>query len=584
MVSSSRDNREIASILEEIALYQELSEENPFKVRAFEQAARNIEALEENLGLAAEGGRLTEIKGIGKGIAEVIHDILDKGFSPLLEELKATFPQGLKELLEIPGMGTKKTRAVWKKLGVSSVGELEYACRENRLLTLEGFGQKSQQKILKGIEFRKQHSGQHLVSEVLGIAEDVLRLLEGTGLFERIDIAGSLRRGKGTFKDIDILLVPHPDTEREAIREGLLALADSSQEADGIIGAGDTKVSIRRGGLQIDFRIVHEQSYPAALQHFTGSREHNTLLRGRAKGMGLKMNEYGVFRAEEALPLRSEEDVYHSIDLPWIPPEIREADGEIEAAQEGKLPRLVEESDFRGMIHVHSNYSDGLSTIEELALECKKRGYSYLCLSDHSRSAFYARGLTVERLKAQWEEVEGLNEKLSPFRIFRGIESDILSDGSLDYPEEVLTQFDFVIGSIHSKLGMDREDATERLIRAVRNPYLTILGHPSGRLLLSREGYPFDEARLYEALAEEGVVLEHNCNPYRLDPGWESLKRAKRMSVPVSINPDAHRIDGFDDMRYGVIMARKAWLGTEDLLNCRGAEEIDEFFRKRKKR
>jgi DNA polymerase (family 10) len=329
---------------------------------------------------------------------------------------------------------------------------------------------------------------------------------------------------------------------------------------------------------------VPEESHPSALQHFTGSKEHNTLLRARAKGMGLKMSEWGVFDAEgKAMPLKDEADVYARVGLAWIAPEIREADGEIEAAESGHIPQLVEEKDFRGMIHVHSSASDGTRTIEEMARECLRRGYSWLCLSDHSRSAGYAGGLSADALLAQVKEIGTLNRALAPFRIFAGVESDILADGSLDYPESVLARLDFVIGSVHSKLSMDPQTATDRLLAAVANPRLSILGHPSGRLLLTREGYQWDESRVLDALASRGAALEHNCNPQRLDPDWGVLKRAARRGIPIAVDPDAHDIDGFDDMKFGIIMARKAWLTRKDVLNCKSAEEIDEWFTARKK-
>jgi DNA polymerase (family 10) len=334
--------------------------------------------------------------------------------------------------------------------------------------------------------------------------------------------------------------------------------------------------------LQVDFRIVEPESEAAALQHFTGSKEHNTILRSRAKTMGLKMNEYGVFRGEERLPLADEAAVYGSLGLAWIPPELREGEEEVESASGGKLPTLVEEGQIRGMIHVHSNYSDGLVSIEEMARACRKLGYDYLCLSDHSRSAGYAGGLSAARLEEQMAEVAGVNEKLAPFRIFCGIESDILGDGRLDYPEDVLTQLDFVIGSVHSNLTMSREAATERLLRAVNNPYLTILGHPSGALLLSRAGYEYDEQRLFAALEENDVVLEHNCNPHRLDPDWPALKRAARRGIRIALCPDAHSPADLVYMRFGVLMARKAWLSAEQILNCMSMEEIDGFFSARK--
>jgi DNA polymerase (family 10) len=576
------DNREISSLLHEIAVFSELSGENPFKARAFDAAARTVEKYPESVEELSRQDNLKGIKGIGKGIEEAIRNMVADGRSTLLDELKGKFPPGITELLSLSGMGPKRVKLVFEKLGVSTIGELEYACRENRLASLEGFGEKSQANILRSIEFQKTTQESRLYSEAAEIGEDLARLARESGFFSRVDIAGSLRRGKTVFKDIDILLVPKKEKEIVKPQEFLLSLADADPPGSGVISAGETKVSIRRRGLQVDFRVVPAASYPAALQHFTGSKEHNTLLRSRAKGMGLKMSEWGVFKGEEALPTADEAGVYATIGLPWIPPEIREADGEIEAAEKGELPALVEAADIHGMIHVHSRASDGVKTIEELVRECERRGYSYLCLSDHSKTAAYAGGLTTEALLKQAAEISGLNKKLAPFRIFHGIESDILPDGSLDYPDEILMRLDFVIGSIHSKLTMDKETATKRLLAAASHPCLTILGHPSGRLLLSREGYPYDEEKILEALAARGIVLEHNCNPHRLDPDWGLLKRAAGRGIRISINTDAHDIDGFDDMRYGVTMARKAWLPRGAILNCMTAEEIDEFFAKRK--
>jgi DNA polymerase (family 10) len=569
-------NKAIAAVLREVALYKELKGENPFKVRAFEGAAHSVETHPEEVALLAKEGTLETIKGVGKGVAEVIREYIEVGHSSQLEQLRSSFPQSIAELFRVPGMGPKKIKAVWESLGVSSIGELEYACMENRLISLEGFGEKSQEKILKAIAFIKLHQDRRLYSEALEVAEDILDTLRE----HEPSIAGSLRRGKNTFKDIDILVVSDETGDAEKLRSELLSLADE----DGVIASGTTKVSVRRHGLQVDFRIVEKRSFPTAFQHFTGSKEHNTIIRARAKRIGLKLNEYGVFRDENPLDVSSEQDVYRALDLEYIPPEIREGEDEVDASEKGTLPVLMQGEDIHGMIHVHSTYSDGSNSIEALAEECKRLGYSYLCISDHSRSAFYAHGLSIEALRAQIEEVKRVNAKLDTFRVFCGVESDILSDGGLDYPDDVLRELDFVIGSVHSRLMMSSEEATDRLLKAIANPYLTILGHMSGRLLLSREGYGFDEDSILEALGENGVVLEHNCNPHRLDPDWPFMKRAKRMGVLVSVNPDAHSLEGFSDMRYGITMARKAWLEKKDVLNCMTAEEIDGFFKGRKQK
>jgi DNA polymerase (family 10) len=577
------DNSGIAQVLNEIAVFSELTGENPFKSRAYENAARIVEKHPENVAELCAQGRLKEIKGVGKSIEDIIHDLVATGQSSVLEKLKQKFPPSLLELLTLSGLGPKRVKALYEKLGIASIGELEYACRENRLISLEGFGAKSQSNILKSIEFRKTTQESRLYSEAREIASELVQKAADSGLFASVEIAGSLRRGKAIFKDIDILLVPKAGAGIQEIQERLVSFADTGKDGPRVIGAGDTKVSVHCRGLQVDFRIVPADSHPAALQHFTGSKEHNTLLRARAKAMGMKMSEWGVFGSDgAALPLQDEADVYARIGLPWIPPEIREADGEIEAAESGQLPRLLEKSDVRGMLHVHSSASDGVRTIEQLARECMARGYSWLGLTDHSRTAVYAGGLTTERLVAQIAEIRELNERLAPFRVFSGIESDILPDGSLDYPDDVLAQLDFVIGSIHSTLTMDKEAATKRLCKAIANPRLTIAGHLTGRLLLSRGGYPWDESRILDALASHAVALEHNCNPHRLDPDWDVLKRAAGRGIRISLGPDAHDIPGFDDMEYGIIMARKAWLGTKDVLNCMTTEEADAYFKARK--
>ena len=575
------DNREIAAVLREIAVFNDLSGGNAFKSRAFETVARTVEKLPESLADLAAQDRLSEVKGVGKGTAQVIRELIATGASSELATLKAGFPPGITDLLSLAGMGPKRVKAVYEGLGVSTIEALESACREGRVAGLEGFGEKTQANILKSIEFLKTASGHRLFSEALAIGDELTRACSDSGLFARADIAGSLRRGKHVFKDIDILLVPARDGSEAEVQSFLVSLADP----DGLIGAGPTKVSIRRTGLQVDFRVVPSGSWPAALQHFTGSKEHNTALRSRAKALGLKMNEYGVYDASgSALPLDDEASVYRAIGLDWIPPEIREADGEIEAAAAGELPDLVEEKDFRGMVHVHSTWSDGTCSVEELARACIARGLDWMCLSDHSRAAAYAGGLSEERLRAQAAEVAALNPTLAPFRIFHGIESDILGDGSLDYPDEVLAGLDFVIGSVHAKLGMGNEEATARLVAAIANPRITMLGHPGGGLLLSREGYPWDEQTVLAALAHHGVALEHNCNPHRLDPGWQVLKHARERGILVSVNPDAHDLEGFDDVRFGLTMARKAWLGRRDVLNTRTVEEIDAYFTERRGR
>jgi DNA polymerase (family 10) len=371
------NNREIASLLKNIAVYKELSGENPFKIRAFDQASRIVESYPEEIARIARQGTLTQIKGIGTGVSQVVTEYVEKGVSSTLEKLESSFPKDILSLMSIPGMGPKKVKAVYEKLGISTVGELEYACLENRLLTLEGFGEKSQEKILKGIAFKKQFQDLHLFSDAITTAREVQQELMKNEIFEKVTIAGSLRRGKTVFKDIDILCVPAKERAAQEIQSVLSGLSDMDDNL-GVISAGPTKVSIRRKGIQIDFRVVPESSYASALQHFTGSKEHNTLLRSRAKKMGLKMNEYGLFSGEELLAMSSEREIYQRLGLSMIPPELREGNEEIEAAEKNEIPQLVERPDIKGMIHVHSTYSDGAHSIKTLAEECMKKGYSYL--------------------------------------------------------------------------------------------------------------------------------------------------------------------------------------------------------------
>ncbi len=578
------DNKEIAAVFYELAVYKELLGENAFKVRAYQNAARTIETYPESFCELAANEKLEGIRGIGKSISESIGEIVREGKLAELEDIKQAVPPGIPELLELHGVGPKKVVAVWKELGITSLPELENACREGLVSSLAGFGEKSQKKILEAIEFKKKSRGSFLYVEAYAIADAIIRNLERSGLFPEIALAGSLRRGKKLVNDADILLVPGKKTDEETVKKTLVSLADSDNGKRDVIGAGPTKVSIRVSGLQVDFRIIQKESFPAGLQYFTGSKIHNTILRGRAKDAGYKLNEYGIYKDEVEVSVRNEEEIYRVLGCSYIQPELREGQGEIDAASNGTLPVLVEAKDVKGIIHVHSSFSDGRITLEELARTCAESGYEYLGITDHSQSARYAGGLYPERLEAQAAEIRRLNAELAPFRIFFGIESDIRTDGSLDYDDSVLSMFDFIVGSIHMKLTMDKKEATERLVKAISNPYITVLGHVSGRVLLQREGYPYDEDAVLASLSEHGVALEHNCNPYRLDPDWETLRKAARLGILVSLDPDAHDGEGIGDVKLGVLMARKAWLSKGDILNCKSREEIHEYFKERKRR
>ncbi|MGA1840280.1 MAG: DNA polymerase/3'-5' exonuclease PolX [bacterium] len=572
------DKKDVIHALEEMAVLMDLKGENPFKIRAFSNAARTLQGVSEDINQLVESGEIGQIKGVGKSITEVITELVKTGKSSDLEELRASTPPGMIEMLKIPGMGPKKVKAVWEKLGISTIGELEYACNENRLIDLEGFGQKTQEKILVGIGMLKKYAEQHLLSVARGEAEALYEQVKNLPGVIRSDIAGSIRRWKETIKDID-LLISAEDNAREQIMDSFTKLP----EVELIVAKGNTKSSITlKTGINADLRIVNDEQFPYALHHFTGSKEHNVAMRGHAKKMNLKMNEYGLFRDEtQNVPCRTEADIFRELGMQYIPPELRENYGEIQAALNQDIPKLVEWDDLRGVIHVHSNYSDGANTIREMAEASREMGYQYMVLCDHSKNASYANGLQVDRLIVQHQEIEEINKGFNGFRILKSIECDILANGSLDYTDDVLSTFDLVIASVHYKFTMTEEEATERVLKALKNPYVTILGHPTGRLLLAREGYPINMPRVIQAAGELEVAIELNANPHRLDIDWRLLNQAKNQGVKISINPDAHRIEGINDTRYGVGIARKGWLCPEDVLNCLSADELIQFAKRR---
>jgi len=566
---------DVSKILEEIGILLELKGENPFKFRAYHNASVTVEALEEDLDKAIEDGTLAEQKGIGKGLYEKIVELNNTERLKYYEDLKKEIPAGLLEIIRIPGVGPKKAKALYDELGISTVGELEYACMENRLIGLHGFGEATQAKILKGIEYYRKGMGHHLFNAALKDAERLLTLLEKNKDIKKRSIAGSIRRRKEVIKDIDIVASARHERVG-AVMDFFTTLPD----VQSIVAKGDTKSSvILNSGINADLRIVSDSEYPFALHYFTGSAEHNTAMRSRAKKFGLKLNEYGLFKGEKSLQCKSEEEIFKALGLTYIPPELREDKGEIEAAEQGKLPELIEPSDIKGIFHVHTTYSDASMTLHEVVKLAQGAGYQYIGISDHSKSAYYAGGLTEEKLRAQHDEIDGLNSKLKNFYIFKGIECEILSDGSLDYSDEILAEFDFVIASVHSRFNMSEEEMTKRIIKAISNPYTTMLGHPTGRLLLSREGYKVDLHKVIDAAAEKGVVIELNAHPYRFDLDWRYCKYAKEHGVKVSINPDAHHMGDLSNVAYGVGIARKGWLTSRDVLNTMTLGEIKKKFR-----
>ncbi len=558
------DRKEVSRILNEIGVMLELMGESPFKSRAYYNGSRTIELLQEDIKKLVEKDRLKEIKGIGKALNQKITELVTTGHLKYYEDLKGEIPPGLFEMLRIPGLGPKKVRVLYDRLGITTLGELEYSCIENRLTALPGFGARTQQKVLEGIQYLNKNRGRYLYPEAL---EKASKLVEAMALYpevKRISTAGSLRRKMAVVKDIDILVA---GDNAEIIMDRFAALP----EIERVVERGGAKLgALLDSGIKVDLRVVTPEQYPYALHHFTGSKEHNTAMRHRGKKRGLKINEYGVFtEAEESFgKCRHEEEFFSNLGLQYIPPEIRENTGEIEAAENNSLPRLVEPGDIQGIFHVHTLYSDGSADIAEMVEKARKMGMKYIGISDHSRSAYYAGGLDQEAVLRQMEEIDRLNRLYDDFMIFKGIESDILADGSLDYPDEILGLFDFVIASVHSNFGMDRGSMTGRLVKALAHPCTTMLGHPTGRLLLAREGYSVDLEEVIKAAAQNNKIIELNANPHRLDLDWQWCRRAKESGVRISINPDAHSPRGLEDVFYGVNTARKGWLEKEDVFNA----------------
>ncbi len=577
------DKKVVANLLEEIAFLLEFHGENAFKVRAFLNAARALSAEPESLEtLIAEPGRLEQVKGIGKSIAAVIREFAETGRSSELEELRSRAPHGFDDLIKVPGLGPKKLRALVDRFEIETLDDLERVCRTGEAAKLPGFGLKTVEKILAGIEQVRRFTGQWLFPQAWRSALFLVECLRGAEGVKRLEIAGSLRRRKEVIRDIDILAVVEKS-------EPVVQAFVQNPLVQEVIAQGETKVSVRlESGLQVDLRLVDEQAFPAALQYFTGSKEHNTALRARARRLGLKLNEYGLFRelsnetkagTEERLVVHNEDELYRALGLSYIPPELRENMGEIEAAEKGELPKLIELEDYRGTLHCHTNWSDGVETLETLAREAAEMWrLEYLAVCDHSQSATYAHGLELERLKEQGRAIDLWNKK-ETLRLLKGCEVDILSDGSLDYPDEMLAELEVVVVSVHSHFQMSAEEMTERICRALRNPYADILGHVSGRLLLMREGYPLDLDKVLDVAAECKTIIEINGDPHRLDLDWRYCRAAKSRGLRFAVNPDAHSREGLRNIEYGLNTARKGWLTAMDVVNCLPPEALLELIR-----
>jgi len=569
---------EIIARLEEMAGLLEIVGGNPFRIRAFVNAARALEALPEDLESMVESKELLEIPGIGKGIFGHIQEMLATGTFTEFEELKKKIPAGVLEMMRIPGLGPKKVKAIHDKLGVSSIEALEEAIAKDAVASLPGFGKKSQENITKGIERLRRFDKRHLYSTAMEQARPIFAKISKHNDVQRSLLGGSLRRRRETIKDIDILVSAR---ESEAIMDTFTGLP----QVDRVIAKGATKSSIvLKSGINADLRVVGDDEFAFAAHYFTGSKQHNTEMRGRAKKLGYKLNEYGLFKGEESTPCKDEPELFAVLGLDYIEPELREASGEIDAAERRELPVLVKEEDIKGTFHCHTTWSDGTATIREMVEGARKLGLSYLGIADHSKSAGYAGGLKPDAVRKQAEEIAALNEEFDDFTVFHGTEADILGDGSLDYADEILELFDYVVASVHGIFNLTEKDMTARIIKAIENPYTTMIGHPTGRILLGRDPYPVDVHALIDAAVANGVILEINSHPSRLDLDWRYARTARDKGMMNVLNPDAHSVKGIADFRYGVGVARKAWLTSDDVLNTRTTAQVADYFEKRKQR
>ncbi|HEX6790159.1 MAG TPA: DNA polymerase/3'-5' exonuclease PolX [Candidatus Krumholzibacteria bacterium] len=571
--------RDIARAFDEVAMMLEILGDNPFRIRAFFNAARAIEDLSDDVGQLLQSGQLLEVRGIGKSMMEKIKSLLETGTFDEYEALKAKIPPGMLEMLRISGLGPKKAKIIHDKLGVSSLEKLEEAARNGWIAELPGFGEKTQANILAGIARYRKYSQRFLYSKAWDEASAVLKVVRAVPGVTRSFIGGSLRRCRETIGDLDILATAKDAAPVMDAFTGMGKVAT-------VVGKGPTKSSvILNSGIHVDLRVVPDDGFAAAAHYFTGSKEHNTEVRAIAKKRGYKLNEYGLFKTDtdEVIPLTTEESLFEFLGMDFIPPEMRENMGEIEAAMSHTLPKLIEQDDIRGVFHCHSKYSDGRATIEEMALAARDLGFEFLGMADHSQSAGYVNGLKPDRVKRQREEIEALNEQLTPFVVFAGIESDILLSGALDYSDDVLASFDYVVASVHGQFTGTEKQMTERIVTAVSNPHTTMLGHPTGRILLTRDGYPLDLRAVFEACVAHDTYIEINAWPNRLDLDWRHVKTAKEMGVKFVINPDAHTTKEVAFYRYGVNIARKGWLTKDDVLNTRGAAAVQKILSGRRR-
>ncbi|MDE3000444.1 MAG: DNA polymerase/3'-5' exonuclease PolX [Gemmatimonadota bacterium] len=562
------DNREVAEVLEEMAMLMELNGESGFRIRAYVNAARAIDSLGEPVAALAAEGKLDTVRGIGKGLAGRIGELVETGHLPGHEELKASVPEGLMEMTEIPGLGAKRVRAIYEELGIVDVDALSRACDSGDLEAMSGFGRKTAERIANGIQYMQKHRGQFLCDYAGNDAEGVLAFLEVQANVDRVAMAGSIRRRLEAHSKLDLVAsTKDPDALAGAFSGyGEVAEVDES---------GESRVNVvLKSGMRANLWMVEDPAFATALHRVTGSEAHVGQMRDRASELGLKLDEHGLFNGERRIPCGDESALFEALGLSEIPPELREGAGEVRLAGTGGLPKLVSRADLQGTLHVHTRHSDGRAELREMTKAAAGLGYEYIGICDHSKAAAYANGLTEDRVRAQWEEIDSVNDELDDIRVLKGIEVDILGDGRLDFEDEFLSEFDLVVASVHSRFGMTEAEATDRIVRAVQNPNVHILGHPTGRLLLSREGYPLDHRAVIDAAAEANTAIELNANPRRLDMDWRHIGYARERGVKISINTDAHSIKGLEQMEYGLGVGRKGGLTAGDVLN---AMSLDSF-------
>lgn len=565
------ESKQLIKTLKEIAALMALAGENEFKIRAFENGARVVESYKADIETLAKQGRLESLKGIGKGLADVIRELVLEGKSQAHEALKKQIPQGMLDILRLPGMGVKRVQLLATELDITTLGELEYACVENHLATMKGMGQKQQARLLEAIRFRKRFSSHFLLGDALRDANAIINYFKiNRGQIQRIELAGSVRRFKEVVQNIN-LVVATPIAHEE-----LAQLLQSVPAIESIDMVDPDKIEATSTlGIPIQFHLTDLDHFSAVWLRHSNSANHNEYLKHVARERGFSWRPTGLHRKGSFEQTDSEEAVYNLLGLPFVPPELREGD------EPDIIPdNLITQNQIQGFFHFHTTDSDGVHSLVQMVNASRKAGYHYVGISDHSQSAYYANGLTPERLIEQWSQIDEMNDQTADFHIFKGIESDILPDGRLDYEDEILAQFDFVIASVHNHMGLDRIKQTARIVKALENPYTTMLGHPTGRLLLSREEYALDMDKVIDAAAKNGKIIEINSSPQRLDLDWRWARLARSRGVLLAINPDAHSMEMIDSIPLGVGIARKAGLAAEHVLNSRSIAAVAEYFKR----